>query len=238
MSIPRFYCPQIQGDSLQLDESESHHALHVLRLKSNDAIEVFDGAGRVAQAIIAEAGRRTVRCDIRELQTHEPPQRPKLTVAAAAPRGDRLRSLVEKLTELGVDHYVPLRTARSVADPGGGRIERLQATVIAAMKQSGRNHLMQVDAVTDLSAVLRNATSDKQRLLIAHPEAASREESFAVITTNTVLLIGPEGGFTAEEVLRASDYDAERISWTGGILRIETAAVVFSALTLHRMSNS
>ena len=232
--VARFYCPTIAGPTARLDESESHHAMHVLRLKVGEEVELFDGSGASASASVADMTRKSVGLNVQTLFPSTPQQRPRLIVAAAPPRGDRLKSMVEKLTELGVDEFIPLRTVRSVIDPRQSKLEKLRGTVIAAMKQSGRNRLMKVHETTEFSVVLRKASLANQLIHIAHPgeisDVASTEE-----TREAILLIGPEGGFTREEVLQATDYAATRISWPEGILRIETATVVFASLLLNQM---
>ena len=157
-----------------------------------------------------------------------------MVVAAAPPRGDRLKSMVEKLTELGVDEFIPLRTVRSVVDPRQSRLEKLRGTVLAAMKQCGRNRLMKIRETTELTVVLRNASTERQAVCIAHPGDVTGNSTVAD-GRDTLLLIGPEGGFTREEVLQATDYGATRVSWADGILRIETATVVFASLLMNQL---
>ena len=142
--------------------------------------------------------------------------------------------MVEKLTELGVDEFVPLRTVRSVVDPRQSKLDKLRTTVIGAMKQSGRNRLMKIHEVTEFSMALRIAGAQRQAISIAHPGDISGNTTLTE-RCDTLLLIGPEGGFTPEEILQASDYGAKRISWPEGILRIETATVVFAGLLISQM---
>ena len=230
----RFYCAEIDGETVRLDESESHHALHVMRLKTGDDLELFDGHGRVGQGQIAGTDRKQVSVAVHGVIDSARPNRPRLIVAAAPPRGDRLKSMVEKLTELGVDDFIPLRTVRSVVDPRQSRLEKLRSTVIGAMKQSGRNHLLQIHEPCEFSVVLRNSSAAAQSVWLAHPGDAAQSAD-KKIQRDAILLIGPEGGFTNEEVLQAADYDVQRLSWPEGILRIETASVLFAGLLLQRM---
>jgi 16S rRNA (uracil1498-N3)-methyltransferase len=232
---PRFYCPKIGSATAELDDSESHHVLHVLRLNVGDEVELFDGTGNWALATISDVTRKTVRLAATEIHAAEPPKRPRLAVAAAAPRGDRMKSMVEKLTELGVDKFIPLRTVRSVTDPRQSKLDKLRGTVIAAMKQSRRNRLMTIQEPTEYSVVLRQASTEKQSIQIAHPGESSNRPMAGRGRDDTVLLIGPEGGFTREEVLQATDYGAHRIVWPEGILRIETATITFAGLLLNEM---
>ncbi len=233
----RFYCPMIAGSHAELDESESHHALHVVKLNVGDEVELFDGSGASASASVAGVTRKTVTVNVGELRAPGPRQRPRMIVAAAPPRGDRLKSMVEKLTELGVDEFIPLRTVRSVVDPRQSKLEKLRGTVIAAMKQSGRNRLMSIHESTEFSVVLRNASSDQQAVHIAHPGDVTVNK-IRTSGRDTLLLIGPEGGFTREEVLQATDYKATRIAWADGILRIETATIIFASLLMSQMRQS
>lgn len=233
----RFYCSEISRRTAELDEAESHHAMHVLRVNVGDEVELFDGSGHASSAVITDVGRRSVRVEIREHRADPGPQRPRLIVAASPPRGDRLKSMVEKLTELGVTEFIPLRTVRSVVDPRQSRLEKLRGTVIGAMKQCGRNHLMQIHDVLEFSAVLRQASQEKLSIRIAHPGESDRCPTDSVCG-DTLLMIGPEGGFTREEVLQATDYGASRMAWPDGILRIETATVAFSALLLNQLHQS
>ncbi|MCH2202955.1 MAG: 16S rRNA (uracil(1498)-N(3))-methyltransferase [Fuerstiella sp.] len=230
----RFYCKNIGGRTAELDEAESHHVQHVLRLSVGDEVELFDGSGASASASVANVSRNRVDLTVNNLRESGALSRARLIVAAAPPRGDRLKSMVEKLTEIGVDDFIPLRTVRSVVDPRQSKLEKLRTTVIGAMKQSGRNHLMKIHEATDFSVALRTAAAERQIISLAHPGDIARTAT-ETEQRDTLLLIGPEGGFTREEVLQASDYGATRISWPEGILRIETATVVFAGLLISRM---
>lgn len=230
----RFFCPMITGPQAELDESESHHALHVVRLNMGDEVELFDGSGATASASVAGVTRKKVSLCIAKSHAAVPQQRPRMIVAVAPPRGDRLKSMVEKLTELGVDEFIPLRTVRSVVDPRQSKLEKLRGTVLAAMKQCGRNRLMTIRETTELTVVLRNASTERQAVCIAHPGDVTGNSTVAD-GRDTLLLIGPEGGFTREEVLQATDYGATRVSWADSILRIETATVVFASLLMNQL---
>ena len=224
----------ITGPQAELDESESHHALHVVRLNMGDEVELFDGSGATASASVAGVTRKKVSLCIAKSHAAVPQQRPRMIVAVAPPRGDRLKSMVEKLTELGVDEFIPLRTVRSVVDPRQSKLEKLRGTVLAAMKQCGQNRLMAIRETTELTVVLRNASTEQQAVCIAHPGDVTGNSTVAD-GRDTLLLIGPEGGFTREEVLQATDYGATRVSWADGILRIETATVVFASLLMNQL---
>jgi len=229
----RFFCADLSLQSVTLEDAEAHHAIHVLRLSVGQTLEVFDGCGTVATAVVKNVGRRAVSVDVAERSVASRSEEYPLTIAAAVPKGDRLKWMVEKMTELGVDRYIPLLTTRSVVDPKQTKLDKLQATVISACKQSRRNWLMEITEPTRFDDVLRSGT-DQQSVYIAHPNIEPRDTSASLVnpaSKSRLALIGPEGGFTPEEVEIALAAGALRLTWPGNILRIETAAIM-AAVTL------
>src|SRR5262249_55281299 len=151
------------------------------------------------------------------------------------PRGDRFDWLVEKATELGVSQLIPLTTSRSVVDPRNTKLDKLRQTVIAACKQSGRNHLMKISAVSSWSEFLKQILPG-HRALVAHP-SGQRFDSIQQCEPAgghrpQAIAIGPEGGFSDEEVESATALGAQVIQLGSSILRIETAAIALAAKIL------
>ncbi|MDG1893761.1 MAG: RsmE family RNA methyltransferase [Fuerstiella sp.] len=223
----RFSCDDLASEKPFLSGAEAHHAIHVLRLKPGHSIELFDGAGTVAEAVIEDVQRdrviaKTTATSFVKKRTHDA-----LTIAAVPPKGDRLKWMVEKFTELGVDTYVPLQTERSVVDPRKSKLDKLAATVTAAMKQCGRRWRMEIAEPQSLKSLLQQCRESDDAVLLAHP--GDTVEATEATDGCRTLLIGPEGGFTASEVQLAADYNARQIAWPDSILRIETAAIAFAA---------
>src|SRR5205807_8112839 len=123
----------------------------------------------------------------------------RLEVAAPLPKGDRAQFLIEKLTELGVTKYTPLRTSRSVVHPGAGKREKLERYVIEASKQCGRNMLMEIGPLTDWAAYAPLPSLPARRAM-AHFAGGKPEWPGGY---DLALAVGPEGGFTDEEVEQA-----------------------------------
>src|SRR5205823_5168547 len=121
---------------------EAHHLAVVCRIRPGDRVYLFNGDGRQYLAAVAEASKRSVRLDIEAVEEPARELGFRLEVAAPLPKGDRGQFLIEKLTELGVIDFVPLRTARSIVHPRD--IDKLRRHVIEASKQCGRNVLMRV----------------------------------------------------------------------------------------------
>ncbi|MEM6329699.1 MAG: 16S rRNA (uracil(1498)-N(3))-methyltransferase [Planctomycetota bacterium] len=226
----RFFCDTpITGGSAELTGAEAHHLLHVMRLKVGDAVTLFDGGGAEFHARVTRCGRREAALEVlarheidRELPTP-------LTIAAALPKGDRQRWMVEKLTELGATRLDLIETERSVARLAGGGIERLRRVVIEACKQCRRNRLMQVSGPTAWPAYAARQTAAGR--FIAHvaegePPAAAAFAGAA----GMVIAIGPEGGFTSDEHARAVESGWATLCLGPRVLRTETAATAAATL--------
>ncbi len=237
-SVERFFLSQplqlaTVGQTVELDGSEAHHLLHVLRAKVGNRVGLFNGDGDEALADVKRIGKRSADLFVTEAWT-TPTEARRLTLATALPKGDRARWLVEKATELGVTRLIPLRTARSIVEPGAGKLDKLEQAVIAACKQSGRSRLLHIDPLTSFDEVLRRTSSDADTSrFIAHPQASRTVSSVLLASktqpTNTLAFIGPEGGFTNEEFAAAETAGVTSVMLGRSILRIETAALAFAA---------
>jgi len=224
----RFYVADLTTPHPEIADTEAHHLRNVLRMKPGELIELFDGQGTSARAVIDTVKRDRVLTSIQDISKEERPDAARLTVAASPPKGDRLKWMIEKLTELGVGRYVPLLTERTVVTPRETRLERLQSTVIAACKQSGRQWLMELSEPQTIEENLTaNSTED---VVIAHPGLS--ESALPSAGRPCLLLIGPEGGFVQDEIVAALSAGATGVSWPGTVLRTETAAVAISTLLL------
>lgn len=231
----RFYAPRlVESGSITLVDTEAHHLMHVLRHQPGDLVELFDGEGLVATCQIQSLRKRDVDLDVFSVRREMTPTG-ELILATAVPKGDRFDWLVEKATELGVSRLVPLVTARSIVEPREGKLDKLRQTVISACKQSGRNHLMKISEVTSLNDFLDQFRSSHQ-IYVAHIAAQvldGRDLSGMKFQPRAMaILIGPEGGFSDEEVETATAAGAQAIQLGPNILRIETAAIALAARLL------
>jgi 16S rRNA (uracil1498-N3)-methyltransferase len=211
---------------VELDGAEAHHLAAVCRLRLGDAVCLFNGDGREYPARVVEVGKRRVTLEVTAI---EAPQRElgfRLEVAAPLPKGDRAQFLLEKLTELGVTSFTPLHTARSVVHPREAKLDKLQRHVIEASKQCGRNVLLQVQPLTEWKTFCASSTLPASRLL-AHPSAEDGLRN--ANRSDVVFAVGPEGGFTEEEVALALANGWQTVSLGPRILRIETAALALAA---------
>lgn len=234
----RFYAPPPwDGPEVTLDESESHHLARVLRLQPGERVSVFDGEGLEAAAEIGSITRHGATLKLLGERTVTPaPERP-IVLASAVPKGERFDWLIEKAAELGVDRFIPLITERSVVEPGAAKIERLQRSVIAAAKQCGRSRLMRLMPTTrwdqfvgqELAGV-EAYVADPTGEAWYGPQTLEQLPPGMEYSRRTLLIIGPEGGFTPAELDAARNAGAKIVCLPTPILRIETAALALTAI--------
>lgn len=225
-----FYTPQkhIAANSLTIVDDEFSHLTHVMRKSVGDDILVVDGVGTAYQTTIEEIGKRTARCAIRNrfARLHEPPVDVTLAVGILK-NPSRFDVLVEKATELGVNRIVPLLTERTI--PRHAKADRWQKIALAAMKQSGRCVLPVVEPLTQFLEFITNVDAEVKII----PHEKSGQATFAPAASTTVAIcIGPEGGFSENEIAMASDAGFAPVSLGERRLRTETAAVVAVATLL------
>ena len=229
MSERFFLATPPQGSSALLEGDEARHLSRVLRAKVGDSVTLFDGHGRAWEARVAGLGRDRVTLDLGAALPPLPAPAVAVTLAVALPKGDRQKWMVEKLTELGVSRLVPLITTRGVAEATDAARNRLERGVIEACKQCGRDTLMEIGPAASIAELLA-AAPGTARTLIADPHGRPPEAVLAAGPTTTVLVfVGPEGGFTAEEVTAAEAAGGERVTFGRHILRVETAAIAAAA---------
>ena len=233
MAIARFYAgpAPLETGPIELSAAESRHARASRRLKPNDLVTLFDGLGCQAQANIIAIGGDGVTLQIDELQYRDSDAALHLEVAIALPKGPRQDILVEKCTELGVAAIRPIKCARSIAQPSDHRLDKLRRTVIEACKQAQRTWLCDIRGPTSLEDVL-HLRSEFDTAYIA----AMQGQPVAALKTSprqkVLILIGPEGGFTDEELLAARRAGFEPVQLAQTILRTETAAITAAACFL------
>jgi 16S rRNA (uracil1498-N3)-methyltransferase len=222
----RFYlnCPLAPGPA-EIEGPEAHHLSHVRRFQPGDAVCLFNGDGHEYPALVESVGRRQVQLRILRIESPERELGRRLEVAAPLPKGDRAQFLIEKLTELGIASFVPLRTLRSVVHPGQNKLEKLDRYVIEACKQCERNTLLKVQPLIDWKAYCTSSSLPSCRVL-AHPGG----DSFRPEGQDLVIAVGPEGGFVQEEVELAIAAGWKVVRLGNRILRVETAALAMAAL--------
>ena len=214
-----------------LGREESHHCLRVMRKRTGDRVEIFDGAGRWGRGVIAEESDDLVAVMVGE-EGRERRGSPGIGLVVAIPKGKMMDLVVQKAVELGVDQIQPLVTEHTVVrledGNGAGKREKWQRVALEACKQCGRNFVPEVRAVASLEEVLGERGGRAGLLASLREDAVSLKEVLGGLPAGLEgvdLLIGPEGDFSAAETESAVAGGFQLVSFGSLTLRVETAVM-------------
>jgi 16S rRNA (uracil1498-N3)-methyltransferase len=235
MRLTRVYvdAPVSAGKRLVVEGSAANHITRVLRLRSGDALTVFDGSGGEFGARIEEFRKDAVVVSVEEHRGLERESPLSLTLVQGISRGERMDWIIQKATELGASRIVPVFTKRSVVRLDDKQAERKlqhwRAITVAACEQCGRNRVPELPTPVDFYDVLAPDTSGATRLLLS-PSGDLRIDDLGDVDRGITVLIGPEGGLedVEQEAAIAAGFKAVRLG--PRVLRTETAAI--AALTI------
>ncbi|MDQ4051471.1 MAG: 16S rRNA (uracil(1498)-N(3))-methyltransferase [Actinomycetota bacterium] len=241
MTLPLHLVPSLAGvragDRVSVEGDEAHHAVAVRRLRVGESVVLTDGAGTSLTGTVASTGKRVFAVDADRVETHPEPE-PSITVVQALPKGDRGELAVELLTEAGVARVVPWAAARSVAVWKGERVAkglaRWRSTAREAAKQSRRTWHPEVAdlAATDHVVELVGAAA---LAVVLHEEAGAPLSGHAVPATGSVVVVvGPEGGLTADEIAAFVAAGAHQVRLGAEVLRTSTAGLAAVSALLSR----
>jgi 16S rRNA (uracil1498-N3)-methyltransferase len=237
--VPRFYVPPADwsAENVILSPEESRHAAQVLRLAPGAPVEIFDGTGRVAEAVVANVGRRLVELRI-ERESRITRVQPEVHLIVALVRGERFDWLLQKATELGAASIRPVSAGRCVVkiaekDRDKRRAKWTQISVEAA-KQCGHVVLPEICPLTLPAEAFRAAPPGLRGIPALFGAGRPLREFFAPAPSTVTFAIGPEGDWTAEEMAEALAADFVPLHLGVNVLRSETAALhVLSAAAHH-----
>ncbi|MEX2403718.1 MAG: RsmE family RNA methyltransferase [Balneolales bacterium] len=217
-----FYTPpeQVQEKTLNLSGDEARHAVKVLRFKVGDAIFVTDGAGSRYEGRIEVAGKNKLQVSI--LHKHSTPKPAELVLVLGLLKNrQRLEFAIEKAVELGCIKIILFKSDHS--ERGKVNLERLQAIAVSAMKQSLRNYLPDVQLRDSLGDAIKGFND--HTLITAHEKQKKEAPTFFELNKNHLALVGPEGGFSDDEIRLMEKSKGRTISLGDYRLRTETAVV-------------
>jgi 16S rRNA (uracil1498-N3)-methyltransferase len=255
----RFYIPpqNWNPEALVLTGSEAHHAHHVLRLNRGDNLVVFNGEGREIMAEITDVS--SDRIHLRKLrETETPPLQCRITLGQAIPKGKNMELIAQKAVELGAAEIAPLISQRTIVNfhpaAAARKQTKWQQIAIEAAKQSGQNWLPQVrmpqkltqffDALDNPVAAVCDRGEPSLRLIGSlQPDAQQLKKvltdyasDHSTSPKNVVMLVGPEGDFTPEEIELTKTYGCIPITLGPIVLRVETAAIYCLSILSYELS--
>ncbi|MBS0581490.1 MAG: 16S rRNA (uracil(1498)-N(3))-methyltransferase [Proteobacteria bacterium] len=235
MRIPRIYTdqPLRAGAEVLLPEQAGEHVARVLRMERGHPLILFNGDGREYDATLAQLARRGVTAEVEQAREVDRESKLDITLAQGVARGEKMDWILQKATELGVARIAPLVTERTEVKLDEERAERRVAhwrsVVAGACEQSGRTRLPEVQAPLRLDRWLGDLGDDDALRLALLPEGDAGLRQFAGMGNAVLLCVGPEGGFSDNDIaqLRQARFHGLRLG--PRILRTETAGIAAMA---------
>jgi 16S rRNA (uracil1498-N3)-methyltransferase len=210
-------------DIVILEENDSKHAIKVLRLKINDSVDIINGQGVIAKGIITDANPKKTQIKILNIKKYELQNRLGLAFCPTK-SNDRNDWIIEKATEIGVTDFYPIYSQNS--ERRKWNQERMKKITISALKQSGNLWIPKIHQLNSLNLFLDQKLNYSIKLM-AHCKDQPKDELSVVAKKNKsqIIIIGPEGDFTSEEILKARDAHFKMVSIGENRLRTETACI-------------
>jgi len=234
----RFYAEnEFIEDQVSLTNEEGAHAVRSKRLRQGSLVEVFNGKGLTRRGVLKVSGAKKIFISFTEpVKIDEAPAQ-LLAMVVSPAKGDRMTFLVEKLSELGADRLIPAVFRRSL-DAGGractSKTPKWRRTTVESAKQCGRSRLLEICDPLKPDQIIRTFVDyDIVVLLTTERESSPFQKvlsGFSSPPKNSLIIVGPEGGFTPEEIDYIMENGAASASLGKGILRIETAALAAAAV--------
>jgi len=234
MAPPRFFCPAplADGRRIELPAELAHHAIRVLRLKPDSDIVLFNGEGGQFPARLIIDGK----AGYADLGHHTPVEAEldgDMTLVQGIASGDKMDWVIEKAVELGARRLVPIAAQRSVLQLGGERLQKRmkhwRRIAQSASEQCGRNRIMHIAEPLTLRDYLA-AAAEPSCMLFCHPEGPQTlREALEAIQDRLVFLVGPEGGWSDEELALTARHGLTPVRFGQRVLRTETAGLALMA---------
>jgi len=222
-----------------LDKNDIHHILRVLRLKEKDKIILLDGLGNEYKVIITSIAPNGIKGKIVEKITH-PPKKMELILVQALPKMSKMDLVVSKCTELGIRRIIPVSTQRSVINlkDESNKLTRWKRIAKSSSSQSQRFEIPIINPITNLTTSLELIKEVDLGLILEEKAKRLLREVFLntqLKLKKVAIIVGPEGGFTAQEVQKAEYKGIIPVSLGSNILRCETAPIVACSIILYEL---
>jgi 16S rRNA (uracil1498-N3)-methyltransferase len=246
----RFYLPpeNCKGSSLLLEDREAHHALHVLRLRKGERVDVLDGAGHVFHTEAANVSKRSIELLFKRRE-FKPPLPFQVTLIQAIPKGRTFENIIQKATELGAARIIPLLTERVVVhlgdESGETKLAKWRQVAIEAIKQCGSPYLPKLENPITLPNLLQRGDGADLSFVgdltetTAHPGKCFQDYAAAHSGASPKAVaawVGPEGDFTPGELEAIRASGAKPITLGPLVLRSDTAALYLISVINYELS--
>jgi 16S rRNA (uracil1498-N3)-methyltransferase len=246
MSSNRFFVPEsgFEDRDVRLSAEQAHQVCHVLRLKVGDRVVVLDNTGYEYDVVLTVVTKREATGQVTDKRSSSGEPRVRLTLFQSLLAREKFEWVLQKGTEVGVARFVPVQTERSIARArqiDAKKLTRWRRILTEAAEQSHRGRIPEIEAAVIWSAAL-SQFSTFDSILIASTSSPMKSLKEALhlddtFPTSVAILVGPEGGFSDDEVRQACEHGAVSVGLGPRILRTETAATVLPAIALHELGD-
>jgi len=231
--MARFYVPQpkIERGMLRVEGGEARHIRKALRLKAGDEVVVFDGAAREYEGTIVQEGSSSVVIMVQNVVSSKSESPLGIALSQSLLKGEKMDYLIQKATELGVNRIIPFFSSRTIPlleeSRRLKRYDRWKRIAVEASKQCGRGVVPKIDPLQDFFEMVQTTTQDSLRLILWEKEGVRLREILKGLKEKKKIffVIGPEGGFTQEEVEHARREGFIPVNLGRRILRSETSSL-------------
>jgi 16S rRNA (uracil1498-N3)-methyltransferase len=229
--MPKFYVPNpnIKNGILKIDGSEARHIKKTFRLRPGDWIVVFDGSGKDYEGVILEEKGSSVLINVKNIYTSNKEPTIEIILAQSLLKGEKMDYLIQKAVELGVKEIIPFISSRSIPIYDEVKSNRRQTRwtkiSIEASKQCGRGFVPEIKSIKTYSEMLNSSSPEFLNLILWEKEGFKLREILERKNEKIFFIVGPEGGFSNEEVEEAKAKGFIPINLGKRILRSETASI-------------
>ena len=239
MRTARFFCDTINQDgTIIISDVQFRHLAKVLRLKQGDNVELFDGKGTIADAVIEKITKDIAHLKIQTKNVFEPKNNRRIIIASSMAKAQKFEDVVAMCCQLGIDRIMPVLFERTVKQAdSASAVRRFEAIAVESAKQCGRIFLPIIDKPLSFEKALENLQTDYPQAKIVFGSLAENTESIINLdfgSEDCLVFIGPEGGLTEVEENLLMKMNAKPVRLTDTILRIETAAIAFASILAAR----
>lgn len=243
--MSRFYITpeSVKDDKIILKGDELHHVRDVMRLQPNEPVTAFDGTGKEYFGKIVQCSLKEAVIKIDKVVSKDNSRGLEITLACGLPKLDRMDYIIQKTTELGVNKIVPLSTRRTIVlldneKKSDSRLLRWQRIAIESSKQSGRSTLPQIETIKKFETYIKDLKDFDLAIIATLAEGTKyiKDVLSQSQAKKILVLIGPEGDFTKQEVDLALSNKCQPVSFGPLVLRCDTAAIYALSVLNYQMA--
>lgn len=237
----------IRGGRVVFDPGEAKHIERVLRLVAGDIVAVFDGSGYEYQVRLNAHGDKPLTGEVIGKALKDRETAASLYLVQGLGKGDKMDTIIQKAVEIGIKGVYPLACERSIVrlegDKAAKRVERWQEIAVEACKQCRRNVVPEIRPIIEFAGLWPEIEGHKTMMLYENEEAfklgdyLKNQEASPNTEREIFLLVGPEGGFSPEEVALARRYGCPTVTLGPRILRTETAGIAAASIILYHLGD-